>query len=55
MDIDSRTSTRKDSKIANNNGISTYKLFFKGIKARNQKNAITIPYSWNYEQLIGAV
>ena len=45
----------KDGGAGNNFGNNTYKLIFKGIKSRNWKRTIDIPYRWNYKQLIVAV
>ena len=45
----------KDGGAGNNFKNNTYKLAFKGIKLRNQKYTINIPYLWNYKQLIVAV
>jgi hypothetical protein len=39
----------KDSGASNNFRNNTYKLVFKGIKSRNWKYTIDIPYCWNYE------
>ena len=45
----------KNSSAGNNFGNNTYKLVFIGIKSRNWKCTINIPYRWNYKQLIVAV
>ena len=45
----------KDGGASNNFKNNTYKLIFKGIKSRNQKYTINIPYYWNYKQLMVAV
>ena len=45
----------KDGGAGNNFGNNTYKLVFTGIKSRNRKRTIDIPYRWNYEQLMVAV
>jgi len=39
----------KNGGTNNNFGNNTYKLIFKGIKSRNRKCTIDIPYRWNYE------
>ena len=39
----------KNSGANNNFRNNTYKLIFKGIKSRNWKRTINIPYRWNYK------
>jgi hypothetical protein len=53
--INSREDIDKDGGTSNNFGNNTYKLVFKGIKSRNWKRTINIPYRWNYKQLMVAV
>jgi len=53
--VNSREDIDKDSGASNNFGNNTYKLVFKGIKSRNWKYTIDIPYCWNYKQLIVVV
>jgi len=42
--VNSREDIDKDSGASNNFGNNTYKLIFKGIKSRNWKYTINIPY-----------
>ena len=53
--VNSREDIDKDSSASNNFGNNTYKLVFKGIKSRNRKYTINIPYHWNYKQLMVVV
>jgi hypothetical protein len=53
--INSGENMDKDSGASNNFRNNTYKLVFKGIKSRNRKCTINIPYCWNYEQLMVTV
>ena len=53
--VNNREDINKDSSTSNNFKNNTYKLVFKGIKSRNWKYIIDIPYRWNYKQLIVAV
>jgi hypothetical protein len=53
--VNSREDMDKDGSASNNFKNNTYKLIFKGIKSRNWKHTINIPYRWNYKQLIVAV
>jgi hypothetical protein len=53
--INSGEDIDKDNSAGNNFRNNTYKLVFKGIKSRNRKYTINIPYRWNYEQLMVAV
>ena len=47
--VNSREDINKDNSTGNNFRNNTYKLIFKGIKSRNWKCTINIPYCWNYE------
>ena len=42
--VNSREDIDKDGSASNNFGNNTYKLVFKGIKSRNRKHTIDIPY-----------
>jgi hypothetical protein len=53
--INSGEDIDKDGGASNNFKNNIYKLVFKGIKSRNWKYTIDIPYHWNYKQLIVAV
>ena len=53
--INSREDIDKGGSAGKNFKNNTYRLVFKGIKLRNWKHTINIPYLWNYKQLIVVV